>query len=72
MQRLPLIGGPRAKEFSAFADRLKRGANATNAFIGSKHFHRCDYYSHHRPGFATTVRMYSKVRVVCCKTFGGL
>ena len=63
-QGLRLVSSPRAAEFAALADRLQSGSSTANVFVGSKHFHRCDYFAHHRPQFSTAVRMHSKVRTL--------
>ena len=54
---------PRAAEHAAMANRVLKGATVATQFVGSKHFHRCDYYAHHRPNFFTSVKMYSKVTI---------
>lgn len=59
-QVLPLIPSPRASEYSALAARILTGVTPGTQFVGSKAFHRCDYYAHHRPTFFTTVHMYGK------------
>ena len=60
LQVLPSIPSPRAPEYAAFATRILSGVTPATQFVGSKAFHRCDYYSHHRPTFFTTVHMYGK------------
>jgi hypothetical protein len=52
------LAGERAAEFQAFFDRLQSATGAP--LVGTRHFYRSDYTSHHRLGFAQTLKMWSK------------
>ncbi len=57
LQVLPTLPSPRTKEYAAFARRLSNGVTADTQFSGSKMFPTCLYYTHHRPGYFTSVHM---------------
>ena len=55
MAKLP---GPRRKEMSDFAARL-RGEASAPPLVGNRHFWRSDYMAHQRAGYLASARMYS-------------
>lgn len=56
-----LTSSPRAAEFATLADRWTNGpASKAGPLSGNRHFWLSDYQAHHRPGFFTSVRMFSK------------
>ena len=59
VEHLAKIAGPRQKEFSNFLARLRRESGAP-PLMGNRLFWRSDYMSHHRAGYATSVRMFSE------------
>ena len=57
LQLLLDVPSPRAEEYAAFSNRLRLGVTPGTELVGTKHFFRCDYMVHRRPGFMTSVHM---------------
>ncbi len=58
VERMAKLPGPRQKELSDFAARL-RGEASAPPLVGNRHFWRSDYMAHSRAGYFTSARMYS-------------
>ncbi len=58
VERLAKLPGPRRKELSDFAARL-RGEASAPPLVGNRHFWKSDYMAHQRAGYFTSARMYS-------------
>jgi len=58
VERMAKLPGPRQKELSDFAARL-RGEASAPPLVGNRHFWRSDYMAHERAGYFTSARMYS-------------
>ena len=57
-ERMAKLPGPRRKELSDFAARL-RGEASAPPLVGNRHFWKSDYMAHSRAGYFTSARMYS-------------
>src|SRR5690349_20921180 len=57
-RKLASLNVPRSKEFAALAERLGQSPGAPEV-NGNRHFWCSDYMTHRRPGFFTSVRMFS-------------
>jgi chondroitin AC lyase len=56
--RLAQLGGPRQKELTELAARL-RGESSVALLEGNRHFWKSDYMVHHRPQYFTSARLFS-------------
>jgi chondroitin AC lyase len=56
---LAQLDRPRREELKVFGARL-RGEASVPPLIGNRHFWKSDYMTHHRSGFFTSARMFSK------------
>ena len=60
VERLANLPGPRRKELSDFAARLRPArAGSAPPLAGNRHFWKSDYMAHERAGYLTSARMYS-------------